>query len=35
MHLLAKKQELLGNLESGKAVHYGEVKTTADERRKA
>ena len=35
VHLLAKEQELLGELESGKAVHCGEVETTADERRKA
>ena len=35
VHLLAKEQELLGKLESGKAVHYGEVKTTGGEQRKA
>jgi hypothetical protein len=33
--LLAKEQELLGELESGKAVHCGEVETTGGDRRKA
>jgi hypothetical protein len=35
VNLLAKKQELLGKLESGKAVHCGEVETIGGERRKA
>jgi hypothetical protein len=35
VNLLAKEPELVGKLESGEAVHCGEVKTTGGERRKA
>jgi hypothetical protein len=35
VNLLAKEHELVGKLESGEAVHCGEVKTTGGERRKA